>query len=287
MDTETTHTPKPQVQQIGIILADKADSPALRFLLLYINTLQKTFEYEILPAYQEFELIQMLSAQDAVDREKVRALAVPFIEEYEAFLQSENAAYNLKDTTMPDRYVLVTMTRFSDNFYSMRRNRLSVLGLGNWKKTMAPPSIVEFILTLVVRESVAAVTSSFLRGSIHFGTKGCLFDYTPHLADTRYKVLNAFVCANCRKALIVDGLPNLADEIVTVLSKKWLGNVVDLSSPAGISAKLGHNLFVTRGFEATGWEKILNVLQEEGVKQIISILGTVIVAGLLLWLGLK
>lgn len=89
MDTETTTSSQKPVKLIGVILAgfDQADSPALRFLLLHMNTLQKTFEYEFLPAYEEFELIKLLSTQKSVDREKAKALAVPFIEEYEALFE--------------------------------------------------------------------------------------------------------------------------------------------------------------------------------------------------------
>jgi hypothetical protein len=277
-----------QTKRIGILLVgfDKGNLPALRFLLLHMNTLQNFIEYELLPTDLESEIFKMLSTKKPVDREKVRAQAIPFIKEYEAFLSSENAANNIKDRTTPDRFIIVTMAQFSDNFYTMRWNRLSVVSLGLWKQNMAPPSIIEFILTLVMREAVATLSKS-LRGSTHYGTKGCLLDYTPMLEDTRYKVLNAFICSNCRSVLIHDGLPNLADEIVGVLDKKWFGNAADPNSPAGIAAKLGYHLFVTTGLEASAWEKITYVLKEEGIKQIISILGAVVIAGLLLWLGLK
>jgi hypothetical protein len=100
-------------------------------------------------------------------------------------------------------------------------------------------------------------------------------------------VLNAFICTHCRNALLLDQLPGLADEIIVVLKKQWFGKAADLDSPAGIAAKLGYNLFLTKGIEANFWEKLTNILQEESVRLVISIVGTIILTSLLLWLGLK
>ena len=275
------------VKRIGIILSgfEKANISALRFLILRMNALQRTFEYEFLPTNFEDGLINYLSSKSPVSRDSVKEEISSFIDRYQQFLERLISGYQLKEPPS-DYFVLVTMARFSDNFYSTRRNRMSVLALGNWKRYMAPPSILEFILTLIVREAVASVSPS-LRGSIHLGTKGCLFDFTPTLGEVRLKVLNAFVCNYCRNALQNDGYPTLADELVTVLGKQWLGKSTNPNSPAGIVSKLGYDLFTTKGLEATSWEKFVTLLQQEGVKQLITIIGGIILAGLLLWLGLK
>jgi hypothetical protein len=265
---------------------ENANIPALTYLLLHLNTLQNTFEYEILPCEEEDEFLSSLISQQPVDREQIRTKVETFIETYETCLQSWISDARITDTTLPTSYILITMTQFSDGYYTMRQNQLSILALGNWKRSMAPPSILEFLITLVIRESVATVSPS-LCGSVHYGTKGCLFDFTPFLDDARYKVLNAFICTPCRDALIQDQLPELADEITHVLSKQWFGKAADLDSPAGITAKLGYNLFLTKGFDANFWEKLTEILREESVRLVMSVIGAVLVAGLLLWLGLK
>jgi hypothetical protein len=91
------------------------------------------------------------------------------------YLETQNTEMALKEAP-PERFVLVTMAQFADNYISMRQGSLGMLALGNWKRNMAPPSILEFIITLIMRESIAFVSPS-LRGSEHLGTKGCLSDF--------------------------------------------------------------------------------------------------------------
>ncbi len=286
-----THSKLPantQIRRIGIIISgmNNANIPALSYLLLHLNTIQSTFEYEILPFEEHDEFISSLISQRPVDREPVRTKIDAFIDRLEACLKGWMAEAEITDTSLPASYILITTTKFSDGYYSMRQGRLSILALGNWQRSMAPPSILEFLVTLVVRESVSMVSPS-LQGSVHYGTKGCLCDFTPFLDDARYKVLNAFICTNCRNALIQDQLPTLADEIILVLNKQWFGKAADLDSPAGITAKLGYHLFLTKGFDANFWEKFTEILREESVRLIMSAIGTVLVAGLLLWFGLS
>src|SRR5262249_28168164 len=152
--------------------------------------------------------------------------------------------------------VVISLARLEDGYYSTRAANVSLLALGNWKRKMSPPSIFEFVLTLVLREGIAAVAPS-LRGSVHLGTKGCILDFTANLDEVKHKVLGAFVCSHCRAALLADGQPALIAEIPTVLEKKWLGKESDPESPAATITKLGHNLFSTKGLKTTAWEKIV------------------------------
>lgn len=276
-----------QVKRLGIIFVglEKANLPAFRFILLQINSLQHTFEYEFLPLDKDDEFIKSLFSELPVDREWLRSKVSGFAERYQTFLYRLINTYKLKEEP-PKSIIIVTMACFSDNYYSMRQDGISVLALGNWQRAMAPPSIAEFMLTLILRESVAAISTS-LRGSVHLGTKGCLFDFTQSLDEVRYKVLNGFICSHCRNVLDKEGHLKLADELVFVLGKQWLGKISEPNSSASIALKLGYNLFTTKGFETTAWEKFKGTIQEEGIKQLIQIIGTIVIAGLLLWLGLK
>lgn len=287
MTTIPVSAPSSQVKRIGIMLCglEKANLAALKFLVLQMNSLQRSFEYEFLPTDPTDELIKLLTARSVVNRKVVIDKAIPFTQRYQRFLENCIADYELQEDP-PNYFILLTMARFSDNFYSMNRERLSVLALGHWQRYMAPPSILEFILTLILRESIAMASPS-LRRSIHLGTKGCLMDFTPSLDEVRYKVLNAFICTHCRNAFTKDKLPQLADELVYVSNKQWLGKASDPTSPANVASKLGYNLFTTKGLEATPLERFMNSIREEGVKQIITIIGTVVVTILLFRLGLK
>jgi hypothetical protein len=292
--TNTSQVPRQQeVKRIGILLADlgKFNIPVLKFLVLQMNTLQQTFEYEFLPAPREDKFLQTLSPGASLDREVIRQDIPSFLDRYLRYLEGMMQGYHIKDSKLStDRFILVTMSCFKNNYFTMREKGLSFLALGNWERSMAPPSIVEFILSLIVRESVASISPS-LRGPIHLGTKGCICDFTASLSEIRLKVLTGFVCNYCRSALQADGLDTLADELVRVLRKEWIGKSTDPDTPAGIAANLGYDLFISRGIKASKWENFLIMLQQEGVKQLITILGAVVqfilIALLIIWPGLK
>jgi len=209
-------SPPQEVKHIGIILADmgKVNVQVLKFLVLHMNTLQQTFEIEFLPTHPQDPLLKILSQYVSVDREEVRQAVRPFLDRYRHKTQVEIDKYKIRDTSFPmGRLILITLSCFTKNYYNLREHGLSILALGNWKSWMAPPSIVEFILTLVLREAIISVSPT-LQGSVHLGTKGCLCDFSASLDDTKLKVLNGFVCSYCRAALQTDGFAILADELV-------------------------------------------------------------------------
>jgi hypothetical protein len=278
---------KTEVKRIGVLLADLKDVnvPALKYLILQLNSLQRAFEFEFLPCDLEHKFIAMLAPNSQVERETTRGAVVQFLEDCRPYLQTHVTENGLKEPP-PNYFVLVTLARFSDEYYTMRKKELSVIALGNWKRKMAPPSILEFLVTLLLREAVASVSKT-LRGSIHLGTKGCLFDFTFNLEDARFKVLQGFVCNHCRTGLQADGYPDLARELAVVLSKEWLGKSNDPGSPAGIVSNFGFDLFLTKGLKPTAWESFLSTIQQEGVKEILKLIGAVILAGLIVWLGFK
>lgn len=285
MNSKPEVTSEKDITRIGILLSysDELDSPALRYLILHLNTLQHSFEYEILPYDSKDEFLRTLfSERRVLDREKMRGGISQFVQRYRGYLYQINEQTSLKEPP-PERFVLISMARFSNNYYSLREKGVSVLALGNWKRTMAPPSILEFILTMILRQSVAFISHA----PVHLGTKGCLFDFNPYLEDVRLKVLQGFICNYCRAVLVSDGFPKLADELTTVLDKKWFGKSTDPLSPAGIVSNLGYNLFLNKGLKPTARETFLTTLQKEGVGQFLSIVGAVVLALLLLWLGLS
>ncbi len=273
-------------RRIGLLLcARDVNEAALSFLVLCMNCQQTSFQYEFLPFEPDDEFLTPLYNGLELDRDDVRAKARAFGQRYRDYLGGLSERHRLREPP-PGYFVAITTARFTDNYYSMREGDLSIIALGNWKRGMAPPSLLEFVLTLLVRESVAAASRS-LRSSIHLGTKGCLFDFSRSLSDVRQKVLNGFVCAYCRAALEADGLPELADELEVLLRRQWLGTPIEPNTPAGIVSNLGHDLFVTKGLKATRWEALKSTLRQESATQMVRIAGVLLVAVLLVVLGLK
>lgn len=273
-------------RRIGIVFAPVEDlsSPALRYLLLHLNQLQKWFQFELYPSEHDV-LLDTLSSSSVLERIPIREQLDALWNRYCSTWEGWNKDYKLKEGP-PDYLVLISLARFEDDYYSTRQGKVSVLGLGNWRGQMAPPSILEFIITLVLREAVASV-SKLLRGSVHLGTKSCLFDFTPYPDDARQKVLNGFICEHCIECLRSEGLEQLGKDLVPVLQQKWIGTKEDPSSPASITAALGFDLFRTKGLKPSFWQRVLTQLEQDGVTEFVKIVGGVILAALLLWLGLK
>jgi hypothetical protein len=94
------------------------------------------------------------------------------------------------------------------------------------------------------------------------------------------------VCSYCRSALARDGFPELADWITQILRKEWLGDRSNPASAAGILANLQYDLFVTKGLTPSFWERTVKMLQEEGTKQALDLVGKIILALVLFYLSI-
>ena len=137
-----------------------------------------------------------------------------------------------------------------------------------------------------MREAVGSVCPA-LRGSIHYGSKGCICDFSPVLEDVRLKVLSGFLCSYCMDALDKAGLAALSDEVKKVMGKEWLGDANEPKSVAGMLANLGVDLFVARGLVPTWRESIVKVLREDLFKEALKGLYVILATGALFYLGWK
>ena len=270
---------------IPLALRDEA-LMAFQYLLLEVNRLQSALEFEILPGTNH-SLVEMLDGPPPieVDRSEVNTLIPVFFDNYCKSIKQWAAGYGLPDPA-PHGIVILSNARFLDNYYSTWEHNVHVLALGNWERHLAPPSIVEFFLFLTLRYSIGFIDPS-LHKSIHFGTKGCFWDFTPEIGNVRFKILNGFICQECQSRLKALGLGDFIDELKSILRKDWMGSPDDYSSPAGISTKLGYNLFISKGLKPTLYENFKSAVSQEWPKQLAKVVGGIILAALLLWLGIK
>lgn len=274
--------------RVGVILGDlgKLNEAALKFLIVHLNTLQSVFEFELLAADHDDPLLKFLNDRHKVDRKRCRAMLPDFCARLIVQIKKEQEEYDLTDKSIPEGFILITMARFLDEHYGLKSENVQVQALGNWERNMAPPSIFEFIISLLLRQAASFATLAVSK-SVHLGTKGCLFDFTADLGDARYKALQAYICSVCRERLGTVPGANIADEIVRVLDMNWLGKLEDPHSPAGIVAKLGYDLFLTQGLKPTWGETIRAILRDDGTKEVVKLIGGVLLAAILIWLGLK
>jgi hypothetical protein len=252
-----------------------------------MNKEQDLVQFEFYNADPSDPLIAtvMTGRRHPVNREGLRAIFSEFEQRLRDDLTEQCSTFRLSES-IPDRYVVISQCRFEDNYYSIREGSCSVLALGNWQRYMAPPSLVEFVQVLLVREAVAILCPS-LSGSIHLGNKSCLMDFTPVLSEARQKVLAGYVCQFCSSRMMEDNQAELPSVVSHLIDRKWLGSPVDTRSPAGVAANLGYDLFIVKGLRATARERFVTALQEEGAKQIAVVVGVILAAAILFLLGIK
>jgi len=251
-----------------------------------MNRVQNHFEFEFPPQDIEDELLTALSRSNDVDRELAKTIAKGFPSRVGKSISKMMEDYKITDDRLPTYYIVVTMVRFTDDYFVLREPGISVIGLGNWERSMAPPSIFEFIQMLVMREAIAGACPK-LQHSIHLGSKGCICDFNWSLEDVRLKVISGFLCHYCRHELDSAGFPHLADEVARVLDKKWIGDLSRSTSVAHIVAKLGVNLFMTKGLVPSWGERLKNLAREDGARELVKLLFVIIAAALIYYLGLK
>ncbi|RJQ74470.1 hypothetical protein D5S17_22865 [Pseudonocardiaceae bacterium YIM PH 21723] len=271
---------------IVVIPARGLNIPALQYMILAMNREQDLVQFEFFRFPPDtHRLLLALQGGPKVSRRDIEELLVEFQEQAQVDIAYRNKDHGLSEAP-PDKFVVVSQCRFEDNFYMAYAPGIAVLAMGNWQRFMAPPSYVEFVQALLVRAAIAALSPSHFQHG-HLGTKGCIIDFTENLEDARQKALSGFVCHHCRQLMIADGQPRLADVAIRLLQRDWLGDPADPRSPASVMAALRYDLFVTKGRQETALEAFKSALRQEGPKQVLIVLGGILLAILVLALGLK
>lgn len=274
--------------RVAVVLADLGGLPipALQYLILSLNKLQREVEFEFPPVEPDEPFLAGLAKGTTVNTSKFMEEAPQYLSSVHEELANYASGYALS-YNKGTRIVIVSLATLDRNWYEVAQPTYSALFLGDWEGYMAPPSLLEFIVTLVAVEGLIAVLWPEARGLSHLSTRGCIGDFNATLEDVRYKILNGFLCHDCR-GFMVANLPAAAVENWgAILEKRWFGSVSDPQSPAGVVAKLGYNLFVTTGLAPTRWQKLSAVLTEDGTKELLKVLAGLILAALLLLLGIK
>jgi hypothetical protein len=275
-------TRRSRAKRVGIVqcIADIDDS-ALRYLLLSMNSVQDIFELEFVPFDNQDSFLQPLLGNVPTERPASGQMLEFHHRQMRHF--REVAAQYEQPTDPPDCLQIISTAKFSDNYFYTSNGFVSVIALGGWRRAMAPPSILEFIQTLVLQSVLFVICPNL---DTHLGTRGCLMDFSAELSDARQKVLAGHICRECESRISACGYPGLARELRPLLSKSWLGNSADVASPAAVIAKLNHDLFITKGLEPSLLERARMTLIQEGAKQVLGVAGVVLAAIIIALLGI-
>lgn len=285
---ERTGKQKPRV---GVILESlgKYNTPALRYAILRLNRAQSFVEYEIvydLPELHDF--IALTSHGETISRRHLKDVATDFEEKVER-LQSEPDADNLPRTKC-NRYLAVCNCQLDDNYYLIRPNKLKTmrtLMVGSWSAEFAPPSLLEFIIDICVKQGIAEAYGPppYKMMPTHSSARGCIFDFNGTLDNTRNGVLIGHICQECKARLALAN-PNW-EEIDNLIGGKWLGDPSDPFSPFSELQRLGFRTFKASGVKDTLWQRLREKLPDQFFGKIIEYVAAGIVLYSLIFLGLN
>jgi hypothetical protein len=271
----------------GILFAafPAKDLTPYKYFLLLLNRLQRSCEFEVFDPDDEDPFLRSLGKR-VVDADRVRAGLAEYGSRVREGIASAIGTHDLATTT-PDKLIIVTGAILSDYHYLVRRQKTTLLALGHWEKSMAPPSLAEFLQFLVLRAPFSALEGE-VWDTIHLGTRGCIFDFTENLENTRLMALTGVgVCSECAAALARDGYPDAAAEIQLIAGREWRGDRSIAASPANLMERLGYPLFLTKGFEPSWRERMRQLMSDEFAKEAVKFVFAVLIAYLLFRAGWK
>ena len=276
-----TQSQEKQLSRVGILQCiTKLDDTALRYLILSMNSRQTFFQFEFVPFDDQDEFLEPLLASGVTGRPSPHNMQ-EFYDRERRYFQYIADCYERPEEA-PDYFQIISAAGFRDNYFYVSNGALSVVAMGDWKRAMAPPSILEFIQIIVLKGALLALCPEL---DTHLGTCGCVMDFSVALSDARQRVLVGWICQTCESILSEHGYSDLVAELRELLSRRWLGSPSDPAAPAGIISKLGYDLFITKGLKPNLLESARITLAQEGVKQILTVIGTVVAAAVLALLG--
>ena len=290
---------------------------ALKYFLLLLNRLQRTFEFGFYDPPLDHPLMAVLKPdpvtpirkrwlpvllsrsagelwramtgrgpKQLIPPDRLRKELLPFGSALSSKAADRIEQFDLAPT-FPEQVIVISRVTLSNYHYLIREGHVSLLALGEWDRSMAPPSAAEFVQLVLLRAAYSA-TEKGAWNTIHLGTRSCAFDFTRNLQDTRMMTLVGLgVCDECRRALEEDGFVDSPAEIRHVAEKLWLGKRNEAGTPANIMARFGYDLYFTRGFTSTFSERVRQLLEEDAAKEFIKMIYLLVGTALLIWLGLK
>lgn len=165
---------------------------------------------------------------------------------------------------MPAPEIIVTETRLPHNFIShiSPDRTLGIVSLGGWKRYFRPGSALECILTGVQRIAVALCCSPTI--GFHYPTRGCLFDYTRYVQDTRVGAFLGFLCETCQQDL-KRSISNVEyEDVVRLIENEWIGRRDSHDSVAHVLSRIyKYDLSRSTGLRPRFKDEIIRSVQSE------------------------
>ncbi len=143
--------------RVGVIFGPVGDLNKIvtSFLLLQLNTQQSAIEFELLPPPPDDPLWPLLGSRHPIVRSVAEECAASFATRYGHFW-SCLLERSIASEQVPPRIIVVSMARFATTCTHNCRWPLDSR-TRNWQRYMAPPSLVEFVIFLVLRLAMGLI----------------------------------------------------------------------------------------------------------------------------------
>jgi hypothetical protein len=270
---------------IGVVFGsmERETQDILSYLITYQNTLQSSFEFRLVSCPIDDPLLDLLRQNPGPTHDEAIEKADDFTRRVSELCAEEANSYDLRIEKI-DKIVLLTNTRFSDNYYYIGCPTWAIIALGDWQKELAPPSIVEYYLSILVTSALDALGAGIQR---HYLTRGCNFDFNATLDHKRLSVLSGNICPECAAKIQAKGGKEFVSDGLILLKRDWLGDSNDPSAVATTVKKLGFDLFHTTGATANFKERLRAAFEQEGLKNFLGFTFQPLLAIAVVVMGLK
>ena len=270
---------------VAFIECEDLNTDAATYLILSQNLVQSIYEFEVLDfdnlsKVYEFKLEKYREGLTSPDYMSwIKRLITAFCEEIRISILGWGA-----QAVENCYWIVITETAMPEDFYGDISDNLTVFSISAWRREMAPPSVLEFILTL----TQVGIVNYFAIGQSHVETRGCISDFNPALSTVRQTVLLGSICSTC-KGIIDDKYGTDATEALrTLLPGSWIGSSEQVDSVAGILRKVfNYDLYRAKGLSADWRDTVTSELFKTVSQETIKGAFLVFVTWMLLHFGLK
>jgi hypothetical protein len=245
--------------RVGVIVAclGEYDSKALRYAILKLNTAQSFVEYEIVyDVPEDHDFVARTCHGEIVRKSFIGEVAASFEAKV---VQLQSQQFKNKLQTPCDRYLALCNCQLDSGVYLFKPgDRMRTLMVGSWQTHFAPPSLLEFIIDICIKQGIA---EAFGAPQSHMPSRGCIFDYNEILENTRNGVLIGYVCEECT-AYMAARNPNW-DQIKELIGGRWLGEPSDPFSAYCELQRLGLKIFKASGVRDSLFRRLIDIIPQQ------------------------
>lgn len=268
--------------KIAIIFGTKPnfDLDAFKFFILYVNRIQKTYEF-FFPDVDTYIYL---------NKKKYKVNYGTSIQEARNFI--------LQEEIESDHTVTILTNSFDNNFFFNTDSDCSIITTDIWDKQFSPPSLFEYLLhciyTCLIYSQVkmTEITDEQMLINIdsHYDTRGCIADFTRQKYDDRIDIVLGYICVEHQNQIEEYYGEEYLNEVKYVIERNWIGDLETKNSPAfNLKHIFKFDIFKDSGFNKTIWDKTKGKFHEIPgtlVGDIIKLLLTVLITYYLIKIGL-